>query len=311
MGKVKMTDELLRKIRELCNHPWKRNLLFQDRIKWNKLWASIDTIEDSQLAINFYLKLPDFDSTNGGYLYIYGLMQALNIQQDAISNMNNALSNIDIEFQNEYPSLYEIREHRNNSIGHPTKRGNDKSFHFISRGTIGKIKYTLASFFPKSGGVTKFEEINTLECIRVQGEILNNILQRAMEKLQSEFENHRTKFKGQRLSALIIDGFHYEFSKLYENIGKNYPLVEMDFNLIRDAYEKIKNGIIERYFSLDSSPGINSVIQTLDYLFKRLEKDLIKNKIEDEFELMTFVDALKFHFKELQEMVIEIDNEFI
>ena len=73
-----MTD-LLKKIQDLCNHPWKRELLLNDKIKWNKLWTSMDAIEDTQLAIDAYLGLNDFDGYDGGYLYIYGLLQALNL----------------------------------------------------------------------------------------------------------------------------------------------------------------------------------------------------------------------------------------
>lgn len=305
-----MTDELLKNIRDLCNHPWKRELLFQDRINWNKLWASMDAIEDSLLAINFYLRLPDFNSFDGGYLYVYGLMQALNIQQDAISNMSNALFNVDIDYKSEYPSLYTIREHRNNSIGHPTKRGKDKSFHFISRVSLSKDKFTLASFFPKTGKQSKFEEINTLECIKVQGELLNKILEKTMDKLHLDFENHKKKFKGQRLSDLIHNDLSYEFSKLYENVNKHYPLTQMFFNRIRDTYEKIKIGIKERYFSLGALSGVNEIAQTLDYEFNRIQKDLLTNKICDELELHIFIDALKKNFKEFQEMISEIDNEF-
>jgi hypothetical protein len=110
-----MTD-LLKKIRDLCNHPWKRELLFNDRVKWNKLWASMDAIEDTQLAIETYLGLESFDGYNGGYLYIYGLLQALNIQQDAVNNLNKTLFNATIDYKNEYPKLFEIRENRNNSL---------------------------------------------------------------------------------------------------------------------------------------------------------------------------------------------------
>jgi hypothetical protein len=87
-------------------------------------------------------------------------------------------------------------------------------------------------------------------------------------------------------------------------------LVEINFNTICKAYAKIKNGIIERYFSLEALPGISYTVGILDYIFGRLERDFIKNKIEDQIELTIFVDALKSNFVELQEMLKEIDREF-
>jgi hypothetical protein len=305
-----MTNQLISEIRDLCNHPWKRELLFQNKVVWNKLWASMDAIGDTQIAIESYLNLPDFDSYKGGYLFIYGIMQALNIQQDAANNLLNALFGRVIDFEKEYPELYEIREHRNNAIGHPTSRRNDKSFHLIGRVSISKKGFTLASYYPKTGEKSKFEEINILNCIQVQTTLVDKILKETMDKVQADFENHKSRFKGQKLTDLIHDDFHYEFSKLYENIGCEYPLVEINFNTICKAYAKIKNGIIERYFSLEALPGISYTVGILDYIFGRLERDFIKNKIEDQIELTIFVDALKSNFVELQEMLKEIDREF-
>jgi len=48
----------------------------------------------------------------------------------------------------------------------------------------------------------------------------------------------------------------------------------------------------------------------LDYLFKRVKRDLIDKKIYDQLELTIFIDALKSNFKEIEEMINEIDNEF-
>lgn len=302
--------EQSRNIRDLCNHPWKRELLFQDRIKWNKLWTSLDAIEDTQMAIDSYLNLEDFSSNNGGYLFVYGVMQALNIQQDAANNLLSALFDKTINFKTEYADLYEIREHRNNSIGHPTNRGNDKSFHFIGRASINKSGFTLASYYPKTGETSKFEEINIIQCIKIQNDLIKNILTETMEKLESDFQKHKNKFKGKKLADFIHDDFHYEFSKLYENIGRDYPLAGMNFNIIFEGYNKVKEGIKERYFSIEALQGVQYTIQKLDYIFNRLKRDLINNKISDEFELSIFIDALEINFKELQEMIDEIDKEF-
>lgn len=299
-----------RNIRDLCNHPWKRELLFQDRIKWDKLWTSLDAIEDTQMAIDSYLNLEDFSANNGGYLFVYGVMQALNIQQDAANNLLSALFDKTINFKTEYPDLYEIREHRNNSIGHPTNRGNDKSFHFIGRASIKKNGFTLASYYPKTGETSKFENINIIHCIEIQDNLIKNILTETMEKLESDFQKHKNKFKGNKLADFIHDDFHYEFSKLYKNVGHDYPLASMNFDIIFEGYNKVKEGIKERYFSIEALQGVQYTTQKLDYIFNRLKRDLIDNKISDEFELSIFIDALESNFKELQEMIDEIDKEF-
>lgn len=281
-----MIDDLMKCIRDFCNHPWKMGLLFQDRTKLNKLWASLDAIENSQLAIDYYVEIPEFAAFSGGYLNVYGLMQALFIQQDALSSLSIVLFDKIIDFQADYPELSNIRNIRNDSIGHPTGRGNpNKSFHYIGRDSLNKSQFSLVSFFPKDKKDVKIENIKTLELIRTQERLIQNILEKTMANLQLDFENHKNKFKDQKLYDLIEDGFHYEFSKLYEHIGKDYPPVRGCFMIIKEAYDKIKIGIIERYFTLESLTGVADTVKTLDYILSRIERDLLIHKISDEIEL--------------------------
>lgn len=309
-AKFVITD-LMKDIRDFCNHPWKRGLLFQDKTKLNKLWASLDAIENSQLAINHYIEMPDFTVVNGGYLHVYGLMQALFVQQDALESLRIVLFSSKKFSQEEFPELYKIRNIRNDSIGHPTDRGRtDKTFHYIGRDSLNKKQFTLVSFFPTKNEAIKIENIKTMELISIQDKQIQSILERTMTNLQSDFENHKNKFRNQKLSNFIQNDFHYEFSKLYENIGKEYLPTEGCFKIIREAYEKIKKGIIDRYFSLEALTGIYDTVKTLDYIFNRLERDLLSHKISDEFELHIFIDALKSNFEEFKNMIIEIDKEF-
>ena len=305
-----MIENIFEEIREICNHPWKRELLFQDKIIWNKLWTSLDVIEDSQIAIDDYANLSEFSSNEKGYLYVYGILHALYLQQDALCNLNKSLFGQDIDFKIDYPELYNIREIRNNSIGHPTDRGNGKSFHGISRTTIQKKGFQMMSSFPKTGEEDEFTDINVLSCIETQGGLFKVILNQTMEKLKSDFENHKLKFKDSKLIDLVHKSIDYQFSKLYENINRDYALVEINFETIFETYNNIKKGIIERYSALSALSGIELNTEMLDYLFNRLQRDLIENKIEDKLELQIFIDALKSHFEELKSMVKEIDEEF-
>ena len=305
-----MIENIFKEIRDLCNHPWKREVLFQDKVKWNKLWASMDVLEDSQIAIDDYSSLKEFDSNKKGYLYVYGILQALNLQQDSLRNLNISLFGEDINFKEKHPELYRIRENRNNSIGHPTDRMNGKSFHHISRHSIKKGGFTMLSYFPKTGEESKFEDINILSCIETQEKLLIKILNKTMEELKSDFDEHKNKFKDNKLSDLIHPSIDYQFSKLYENIHRDNELVEINFKTIFNTYVKIKDGIIARYHNLSALSGVELTIEMLDYLFLRVKRDLIENKIVDQLELRIFVNALEINFGELKSMIKEIDDKF-
>ena len=131
-----------------------------------------------------------------------------------------------------------------------------------------------------------------------------------MKNLETDFENHKDKFKNKKLSDLIHNNFHYEFSKLYENIHRDYELTEMNFNIIKEAYDKIKLGLIERYTSLSALSGIEFITERLDYIFERLKRDFVDNKIDDQLELEIFIDSLKNNFMEFEKMILEVDEEF-
>tara|TARA_R110002096_G_scaffold435845_1_gene663827 strand:+ start:2935 stop:3756 length:822 start_codon:yes stop_codon:yes gene_type:complete len=273
-----MIDELCKNIRELCNHPWKGEVIFQDKVKWNKFWTSLDAIEDSELAIIDYLNLPEFNASQRGYLYIYGIMQALTIQQDALKNLSEALFNEKINFKTDYPELYIIKEFRNDSVGHPTNRGNGRSFHYIGRPSIKKSGFRLLSYFPKTGEESKIININVLECIKIQNGLVAKKLKQTMKNLESDFEQHKAKFKDKKLADIIHPTTSYHFTKLYENINRNYDLVELNFDTIKETYDKIKVGITDRYFSLSALSGIELITERLDYIFTRVRRDLIEDK---------------------------------
>lgn len=305
-----MPTELTKEIRDILNHPWKRELLFQDHIKWNKIWASLDTFDDTQEAINHYLNLEKFGPYNGGYLYIYGVLQAINLQQDALSNLLSALFERAIDWKSEYPELYKIREHRNDSIGHPSKRGNDKSFHMIGRSSVSNDGFTLASYFPKTGEKSKFEEINILECIDSQTKLLKIILSDAMDELTNEFRNHKKKFEGDKISSKIPNTYDYHISKLFEHIYRNHPLAEANFEIVKETIELIRAEVEKRYFKISALQGLEDTLNLIEYIITRLETTLIENKISDENELRIFIQSLRQNSKELFEMVEEIDSEF-
>lgn len=305
-----MSKEISRKIRKLCNHPWKRALLFADRSKWHKLWASLDLINDTQEAIDYYSKIPKENFKNGGYLYVFGLLQSLYVQQDAALNLNKALFQKTIDFKEDFPDLFMIRAQRNNSIGHPTGRGkNDSgSYHIIDGTSINKSGFDLVSHYPKNNKSFQFNSINLDRSIKVQEKLINEILIEVMNELKSDFDQHKKKFKGTPLIEIVkAGGIDYSISKLYEFES---PLIPMNFKIISETYDKIKAGIKKRYTSLEALPGVELTCDRIDYILPRLERDLVNSRINDELEIEIFVDALKSQFEELVEMIKEIDDEF-
>jgi hypothetical protein len=232
-------------------------------------------------------------------------MQALNIQQDAINNLYPSLFDQKIDWKDQYPELYEIREYRNDSIGHPTNRKNNYSFHMITRNSIKKESFEMISFYPKTGEKTDYRKIKTIECIDIQRDLISDILKKTLQELETEFNDHKEKFEDKKLIDLFPQTFDYHLTKLYENDGL---MVKVNFKIILKTYSEIKNEISKRYNSFDMMPSIQELFDRLDYLLNKLENDIFSLQGENEFEI--YINSLKLYFQELRNMCEEIDQDF-
>lgn len=280
-----------------------------DKTKWNKLCASMDVIGDTQIAINSYFSLPNFKAESGGYLFLYGLLQALFLQQDAISHLSEALFDRPISWKTEYPDIYKVRELRNDSIGHPTKRGKDDSFHFIARYSISKGYFRLMSQFPKDGK-HEFIDVSINELKERQENTVIKILDNVIDLMEKEYSEHKSKFANNSLLALIPPTMSYHISKVYERIYNDYPISEISLLEIRRVVDAIKGEIIKRYGQLSALQGFNDVVRRMDYIIARVENWILNGQLLNNDDAEVFLDSFSDRFKELEEMLKEIDEEF-
>ena len=190
---MKTIQELMTNFRVIFNNDVKslKNKILKDSNKWFQICSAMDCVEDTQLAIDYFVKseFPEAEGENfifnygGQYIFIYGLLQALFLQQNALMDIAEVLNfGLNFEKNGIYPELYEIREIRNKVVGHPTKRKYGKewrSTHSIVRTSMTKESFEIRSKY-KEQKESEFEEINTLKYISVQEEkvkeIINNLV---------------------------------------------------------------------------------------------------------------------------------------
>lgn len=297
------------RIRDLVNYPWKLQSLLDNKANWNKLCASMDVIGDTQIAINSYFSLPSFKAENGGYLFLYGLLQAFFLQQDAINHLSEALFDRSINWKAEYPDIYLVRELRNDSIGHPTKRGKDESFHFIARYSVSKGHFRLMSHYSKTNE-TKFNDININELRVKQVNSVIKILDTVIELMEKEYSDHKQKFVNTKLTDLIPGTMSYSIGKIYEGIYNDYPLAEMNFAEIKKTINAVKDEIIKRYGKISALQGLNDVIRRIDYIILKVDSWIQNKQLLNNDDAEVFLDSFSDRFKELEEMLNEIDEEF-
>ena len=303
--------EAIREIRDIINSPLSKPELLKDKKNWNKLCSSLDNIEDSQHAINRYQDLKGFQGYEG-YLLLYGLIHAFYLQQDAINSLSRSLIDKKINYKKEYPKLYRIREIRNDSIGHPTNRKHGEYHVVINQNTINKTGFEYLIY--NDDAKTKFEYVNLTKVINTQEELSIEILNKIYSFLKKDIEEHKSNFSGNKLSDLITSNNGYFFQKLYERCystrkPKDFTKANILY-LKNDVFEKIMEGIKERYKTIDAIAGLEHQAEKIRYIFEELLKLLDKNKYSQGYDAEILIDSLEHEFDELNELIKDIDREF-
>jgi hypothetical protein len=278
----------------------------------------MDVIEDTDIAIESYVNREFMKKDGNHYLVVYGLLQALFLQQDAVAHLKQSLGFGNTNFE-DFPELKAIRDIRNNAIGHPTKRtrGGPTSYHYISRATLSHKGFKLLSFF--SDGSHKFEDIDLLKCIADQNKTVCSILKSIVEQLEKDEANYKNKFKAEKLEEAFPKTIHYFFEKIYESISnpEKYP---PDFglshlNLVRDAIKNFQNELAKRDIDWETYNDIKYTFEQTEYPLSRIEGFLLSIKdgespsINDK-DAVIFWENSRQHFDKLIQIAHEIDEEF-
>lgn len=298
-------------IRDLINGARKQHSLLKDAAAWNQLCSSLDVIGDTEAALDAYLSAAEPNEPGATYLLVYGVLQGLIMQQDAARHLSEALH---------FPYapdelLLEIREVRNGSVGHPTKRwGKDKSArsHFISRSSMSKAGFQLMTAYA-DGAQTEFRWVDLPKLVTTQRSRMSEVLRQVVEALRREEERHKAMFKGKTLAAAFPQVINYYFEKLYESLHSSNPreLGRAHVSLIRDAVDGFKAGLTERGI-LEAHASVNYHLDLVAYPLDRLDQYFSAGRSAhlNERDAFIFVSFVQDQVSQLRNMAREIDEDY-
>lgn len=304
-------DFLTSKIRRYINIGRVQNKLIQDKKNWNQICSSLDVLGDTTYAISSYIhnSFPNNDGLK--YIYIYGVLQALFLQQDSLKHLTCALLSINEKDYQKHNELEKIRNIRNEAIGHPTNKGAGKSFHYISRMTIEKNGFDLSSSFSDKDDI--YKEVKIIAVINIQLKVITEDLKILMEKLEEKEMEHKNKFKEVKL-ADFLKGSDHSIQKIFEALyTKNESKKSFYISLIeplKSGYLKIENELKKRgelpnhYFD-DELKRIKYIFECLKDYFSENNRQFTNNDI------YIFLSFLKEENKKLLEELNNIDEEYI
>jgi hypothetical protein len=150
---------------------------------WNQMRSALDTLRQTHRAIEAYNRANSGLKEDERYLAIYGLLQALVVQQDALCHLAEALQLRPVRL-NRHRRLEEIRNIRNWTVGHPTKADRHlvPSHHAIRRPKLGRGGFAMYSAF--DDGRTQYTYVPLPQLARLQRRVVSRLLRDMMAELQ-------------------------------------------------------------------------------------------------------------------------------
>lgn len=304
-------DKLSSKISDYINIGRVQNKLIQNKKNWNQICSSLDVLEDTTYAISSYIN-DSFPNDDGlKYIYIYGILQSLFLQQDSLRHLTCALLSLNEKEYKVNDELEKIRNIRNEAIGHPTNKGGGKSFHYISRITIEKNGFDLLSSFSDKDDI--YKEVRIIDVINIQLKIIVEDLKILLKKLEEKVMEHKNKFNEVKLSD-FLNNTDYSIQKIFEALyikdESKKSIYISRIKTLRERYLKIEKELKDR----DILPNDfwNDELEKVKYIFDSLEDYFNSNKRNfTSNDIFIFLSFLRDKNKELLEELKNIDEKYL
>lgn len=295
-------------IREICNEigeTYKQNQLLTDYQNYNKCYSSIYLLEDIAESFDFY-KIKDDKNCSLGekYILIYGIFEALYLQQDALKTLFLALNIQDFDLKNDFPEINYIRNIRNDIAGHPTNRGTHSTYLSRPDLSLKKIKY-------EESKKHNLIDVDVISCIEKQEKFIVEQLQNLLNLLQQEKKDHIEQFKSDKMQD-CFKMLCYANEKVYVENKFYTKEDDLGFKLVEEILSSFIKKVDERFVSWKNthfSYEIEQVQKIYEYL---LSKDNLLNEVDKESEFLKhqLLENLFTHLKSLYEIAKEIDEKY-
>lgn len=303
--------EISRELRDYGHNPRHLQRLSAVHFDWMQLWTALNIVDDVDLAVKAYLDA-DFPWTPGEqYLRVFGIFQALFVQQDALRQFvdvilpGSAITFVDV--------LKDVREARNASVGHPAelKRSGDVSAHGINRSTMGKEGFQLMCCSEKTG--VTFRSIPILELIAKQRKEAVRILSVVLKELKEQDEKHKSKFRDESLK----ESFHlvlYAFEKIGEDLdGTRIAMGPWAVGELQSSLDRFQQELHKRGLDVETYDNVKYLYEKIKYPLGELREffDSAPCEIASRKAATVYADALQASFMELMDAAGEIDEEYL
>lgn len=294
--------EMIGLIREHINRIEKQEKLLESQHDWLRLTSALDVLEDSSCAVEYYEYADYPTDTKGKYLFTYGLLQALFLQQDAISSINEALFGSVINYKKDYPEAFKVRELRNDVVGHPTNRAGNR-FIYLAQYSMQKNSFSYIDETPDDkygNNVT----VDVFSAISDSAKCINLILKDLLDVLDREFREYIDAHRGRKMKDIFAN-----FGYMEEKVMLNTDMKNWGYNATKSIVQKCEDELIQRYGSIAAMDSYKYLLESIHTVYDLIDKGLprIPKDLHDDIEkcllenLFVKLAELKVHCTETDE----------
>jgi hypothetical protein len=302
--------DLGQKLRDRINRSRTQRQLLDRPADWNKLCSALDIVEDSDQALDAYLKQPETINPGLCYLLVYGALQVLQVQQDAVEQICRALGIPPTRSHN----LTHIREIRSSAIGHPTAQSEKKikKSNFIVQTSLSQYGFTLSTVY-SDGTPYSSRQIDIPTLVELQRVDLRDALTGVVNKLDETEMKHRAEHQNEKLVDLFPDALSYSFSKIFAALtGSEYFALGASFlERVAEIPARLRQRL-EKRGEWGLHDGVIYHYELLEYPVTELttfftDRGASKLNEKDAYIFCTFI---REQLKHLRQIASEIDEQY-
>jgi hypothetical protein len=295
--------------RDLINNEKRLNYdLRQNDVDFNKFCSAMDIVDDILMAMFSYIEHQN-DDKGLAYIYMFGLLESFYLQQNAIIALGLITYALcgqkKFNLCTEYPEVEKVREIRNCIASHPISNTDN---HFINRHSI-----TLESFdymVINELNEMEFKTANLQNLIKIQAKSLSKALSDFINLLTKREQNHRDKFKDQKL----FDIFKYcDFAIQRLPTDRSHVLIgstSVHLKILEGAIQEFIGKLNTRHPVYTESAFFKHEMIHLERAIERLKAYFDSEPSTTNEDAWIWIDYIQKTIDKLKEWAKEIDNEY-
>lgn len=277
---------------------------------YEKCFTSLDLIEDCQDAIDEFISIPESSYPRRSVLNIYGVLQAIYCQQDGLFGLYQNISRTKFRNLKDFFESFEfnkdIREIRNDIVGHPSSRKRDSEFYFIDKGPNSKFKFSYAGYTPEF----RIVNVDLKKILTDQLEFTNKVLTSIDNLIKTTVQHHKEKHQHKSLYS-IISNLNYSIQLIKRGYSDSHrsSQAEGGIKIVRQKISEFLDELKKRYNN-EIPESIEDTNNSIQYILDKMQEWFDSGKLLNNMDGRIFMIAFDSEFRDLIQMSKEIDFEY-